>query len=67
MRRRYSPEFKAEVVKLVLEQAQTIRDVSHNLKISIQTQHESREEARREIVEWIEIFYNRVHRHTKLC
>lgn len=31
-----------------------------------QTQYESREQARREIVEYIEIFYNRVRRHTKL-
>lgn len=31
-----------------------------------QTQYETREQARREIVEWIEIFYNRVRRHTKL-
>ena len=31
-----------------------------------QTQYCSREQARREIVEWIEIFYNRVRRHTKL-
>lgn len=37
MRQRYSPEFKAEAVKLVLEQEQTISDVSRNLKISIKT------------------------------
>ena len=31
-----------------------------------QTQYESREQARGEIVEYIEIFYNRMRRHTKL-
>lgn len=37
MRQRYSPEFKAEAVKLVLEQEQTMSEVSRNLKISIKT------------------------------
>ena len=31
-----------------------------------QTHYTTREQSRREIVEWIEIFYNRVRRHTKL-
>ena len=37
IRQNYSVEFKAEAVKLVLEQGQTIAGVSRNLKISIQT------------------------------
>ena len=36
-RQSYSDEFKAEAVKLVLEQEQSIASVSRNLKISIKT------------------------------
>ena len=36
-RQSYSDEFKAEAVKLVLEQNQSIASVSRNLKVSIKT------------------------------
>ena len=36
-RQSYSPEFKAEAVKLVIEQEQSVASVSRNLKISIKT------------------------------
>lgn len=36
-RQSYSSEFKAEAVKLVLEQEQSVASVSRNLKISIKT------------------------------
>jgi len=36
-RQSYSDEFKAEAVKLVLEQEQSVASVSRNLKISIKT------------------------------
>ena len=37
MRQKYSPEFKAEAVKLVIDQKQPMAETSRNLKISIQT------------------------------
>lgn len=36
-RQNYTLEFKAEAVKLVIEQGQSISGVSRNLKISVQT------------------------------
>lgn len=35
--KQYSPEFKAEAVKLVLEQNQSMSQVSRDLKIALQT------------------------------
>lgn len=37
IRQNYSPEFRAEAIKMVLEQGQSISGVSRSLKISIQT------------------------------
>jgi putative transposase len=37
-----------------------------NGELILQQDYDYRQEAKAEIIEWIEIFYNRVRRHTKL-
>lgn len=60
--RQLSQEFKVEAVKLVTERVQAARDLVRTAR----QVHQSRKQARSDVFDYIERFYNTTHRHSTL-
>ncbi|AWV51717.1 hypothetical protein BWR58_08020 [Shigella sonnei] len=63
---RYSKEFKAEAVRTVLENQLSISEGASRLSLLSHYRFNNRDEAISVIREYIEIFYNRQRRHSRL-
>ena len=61
-RRTYTPEFKAEAVKLVTEQGYSVAEAARSLGLNDNLSRNGKEA----LVEYIEVFYNNQRRHSSL-
>ena len=77
--KRYSEEFKKDAVRLALESGKSQAKVASDLEVDVNSlsswiktelicnkRYRTREEARRDIFEYIEMFYNRQRLHSSL-